>query len=213
MHTKMFTRLALTFAVVAIFLTDANESQAQLSVDLKAKVGVTSATITNTHTGDPIFDVGGGANAAVMLRFQGGIAAGLNFNYQYDGHRNLVSTGDPSSTMSFNCPSFGIKARFNLMPNVEGGAWANYVFGSTWVKPSGSPEIDWANQGFELGAEAVLAYQLKPYKTYILAGAYAYFQYLQLFRDPPPPDPQVTDMTATNYGVGASLGVRFDFAL
>ncbi|MDX9724162.1 MAG: hypothetical protein RBU37_25665 [Myxococcota bacterium] len=206
----------LKFAALALFATIwlvPQQSDAQVMLEVNGKVGATSATISDISYGDPIFDIGGGVQAAAMIRFVGGIAAGLNFNIQYDGHR---MTGNPrGDSMSFFVPSVGVTARYELMPMVNVGAWLNYCFGSASVA-KGNQEASWAVQGFEGGASLALNYQMKPYKTFVILGLYAYFEYLQLFLDENNLSEKTnyTDMNApNNIGIGALLGVRFDLTL
>ncbi len=211
--------LALT-AVSLMALTLVAEPQsasAQVSFEVAAKVGVASASIDNVAHGDPVFDVGGGFQAAALLRFVGGIGAGLNFNYFYDSHRMSGTDGvaNPAKSMSFSSPSVGIVARYRLMEAVEAGAWLNYAFGSSKVEFTGGGKTEWDIQGFELGAQIQLAYQMKPYKTFILAGAYGFVQYNTLFidRSSSSNPGSYSDMTTYNYGIGATVGVRFDFSI
>ena len=212
-RTALVTFIAFIVAAAALVALTPATASAQASVEVRGKAGVTSATIDNTaRAGDPVFNPGGGFQAAALLRFKGGIAGGLNFNYQYDGH---AMTAVPSGfatrpSISYNQPSMGIRAMMELMPSIHAGGWANYVFGSTTVD-AGQQKTEWDNQGFEIGGDIQLNYQLKPYKTYLLMGAYAYMQYLSMFatRD----DLGYGDMSGQNIGIGATLGVRMDFKL
>ena len=206
------SKLLMMVVFAAFLVLVPSELFAQASVEIRGKAGVTSATIDNTSGGDPVFDIGGGLQAAALIKFVGGIAAGLNFNWYYDSHTMRSTAGSGSTgTMSFSSPSFGIIARYGLGPNVDAGAWVNYVFGSTTAdfSASGTTDNEWDVQGFELGGELKLAYQMKPYRTYILAGVFAYGQYLTLFQSAG----SGGDMSAQNIGGGALLGVRFDFKL
>ncbi len=215
MHTRtpLITVFAFVLSALALIALTPTIASAQASVEIRAKAGVTSATIDNTaRAGDPVFNPGGGFQAAALLRFKGGIAGGLNFNYQYDNH---TMTAVPSGfatrpSISYSQPSLGLRAMMELMPSINAGGWANYIFGSTTVD-AGTQKTEWDVQGFEIGGDIQLNYQLKPYKTYLLMGAYAYMQYLSQFvaRD----DLGYGDMSGQNIGIGATLGIRMDFAL
>ena len=117
--------------------------------------------------------------------------------------------------MTFLTPSVGIRAGFDLMPTINAGAWANFAFGSAFVE---LPQQDatFGIQGFEIGADVSLHYQLKPYKTYIIFGIYGYYEFLQLFVGDGGAGPGVRpygDLATSNFGIGAAVGVRFDFSI
>ena len=49
---------------------------------------------------------------------------------------------------------------------------------------------------------------MKPYKTFILFGLFAHYQYLFGFSD----TAGAPDIATSNIGIGATLGTRFDFS-
>ena len=107
-RTTLITSIAV--ATLLLLVAAPQSAQAQGTFEAKAKIGVASATIDQTAiAGDPIFNVGGGAQAAILLRFKGGIAAGFNFNYNYDSHMtsgaptSMTARPNPPGTLRNNC--------------------------------------------------------------------------------------------------------------
>ena len=95
-----------------------------------------------------------------------------------------------------------------MMKTLAVGIWANYAFGSSSVS-EGDITSEFQLQGFEIGIEANYAYQIKPYKTYILIGIFGFYENLNMF--PEKDGWNYGDVKAENLGLGLNVGVRFDF--
>lgn len=217
-HRSLNPTLALRITALALavglFLLPAQDAHADVSLEVKGSFGFSSATHDMTQSiDDPILDIGGGGMLAALIDL-GGFWVGLDFRYWYESHftRSANNTNASGGVMSFSVPSAGLRARFDLMPAVNVGIWANFAFGSAAMDNNQNipnNDLEWAILGLDAGLEANYNYKLGAYKTYILFGLFAQYQYLQLRAE----TDSTPSGTTSNIGAGVNLGARFDFGI
>lgn len=212
-------RLAGAALAMTLLLMPAREARADISIELKGMFGIASASHDQEGSGSldtPIFDIGGGGMVAALIDL-GGIWVGLDFRYWYESHLTQAANGSGSGgVMGFNVPSAGIRGRFDFMPAITAGLWINYAFGTAWIDENrglAGLNPEWRVQGLDAGVDVTYNYKLGGYKTYILFGIFAHYQYLTLLGEPTTTAPNPPNLISNNIGGGANLGVRFDFGI
>lgn len=201
MKKLLLTLLALfTFVSFSGLLMQQEAQAEEVQFELLGKLGGTSDNLEKISLGDPIFDVSGGLEMAVLFRFEMGVGVGLNFNWTMINHRleqtKLTSALNAKEReMTVQHPSVGLVVRYEMMDLVDLGVWMNYGFGSVkneysrWEKPVAAAyglqgaNLEWDMQTFELGIMAAFMYKITKINLDVIVGLQGFVDFSRMLAE------------------------------